>query len=139
MQDADVWIGNPAIPRMLEVAKETDAAIVVVPVMLRRKSFELNILPREPVQGVEHYEAEEAGAGCMLINLAEIDRIGQAYLGPWFKREYKDERQTSLKTTGDHYFCRTVREHGGRLVVENTLRSAHNWTTVLDAKPDAPE
>ena len=101
---------------------------------LRRSGADSSVVPDKPG---EVYEAERAGTGLMLIDLAQINGIAKVYEGPWFRRTYLDQRETKLDRTGDYWFCETVRQYGGIVVGDARFLTEHAVTRTLVYDPNA--
>lgn len=119
MQDSDIWSKSSigAIAPMLLTARETGAAMVAAIVGLRRKDAQANV---HPVKAGEVYEAEKAGTGLVLIDCAQAAEIG----APWFMNTYSDDG-CNLAVGEDIHFCRLLREHGKRIVVDGRIPTTH--------------
>lgn len=140
MQDADTLCQGPVIAHLLEIAARKEAAVVALAYLLRRTDPTVSVFPLPDDDGAElacgpgvtrlslpsssGWDAERAGTGLMLVDVAAVNRIAQSYDGPWFRRTYLG-RGAVLDEGGDFYFCRVVREHGERVWIAGGFTTVH--------------
>lgn len=134
MVDADVCPGIISIPAFIGTARDRGASVVAAAVPLRREKPTINVYPHKPNQV---YEAELCGSGLIFISIAEMNRIAERYSGPWFCREYTDPRHSEVGVTGDVFFSKLIRDHGGRLFVDSRIPVAHICSVPFEYIPEA--
>lgn len=121
MQDADVWAVGGGLKPLMATMRREDAAVVTAAVRLRGKEG-MNVLPFE--QNAV-FEAEKAGTGAILINIAAVEQVACKYDGPWFERLYKDPRKSIPWVGEDVFFVRTMRHFGQKVVCDSTIGTGH--------------
>jgi hypothetical protein len=126
MQDADTWpMEPPGLPRLVQVAQMTDAAVVGAAVRTRNREG----VNCEPARPGEVYEGE-VGCAYMLLNLRRLQAIPR----PWFEFQIGPDGY-SVTQSEDIAFCRLVRSHGHGVTVDYTLSMGHGGESTLELIP----
>jgi hypothetical protein len=128
MQDADcITAPNRSAMNDLFDAIIKQGAQVAGAVFLCRGGDKINA---EPARPGEVYEGD-VGTGLMLINCKTAASTPQ----PWFVHEFSDDG-TKTVCGEDIYFCRHMRKHGARVVVDYTMETGHVTEYTLPIKQD---
>lgn len=123
MQDADTFAVLPAygcLETMLDTMQKHDAAAVGAAVVVRNGE-RMNV---EPARPGESYEGE-VGTGLMLIDLGKLRDLPR----PWFRMDTSDDGE-GIRCSEDIWFCRLLRKHGHRVVVDYTFQTGHGYSSV---------
>lgn len=116
MQDADVFAdGCTALQRLHSTMHEWSGAVVGASYM-HRGGQKMNANPARPG---EVYEGE-VGTGLMLIDVKALAKVP----GPWFELTL-NEAGTDVACGEDIHFCRHVKAHGLRVLVDATIPTGH--------------
>lgn len=130
--DADTWHDDEGagfdILQMISDADRAGATIIAPPVPRRDPSnTQYMIYDRfphhmEPIEylGKPPMECETVATAMCAIN---ISWVVAKLPPPWFKFEWTDNTLSFLSE--DAWFCRRVREHGGKVMVDGRFRAKH--------------
>ncbi len=123
MQDADTFAVLPAygaIESLWQTMQKHDAAAVGAAVVVRNGE-RMNV---EPARPGESYEGE-VGTGLMLIDLRKLAELPR----PWFSTENHDDGER-VKCSEDIWFCRLLKKHGHRVIVDYTFPTGHGFSSI---------
>lgn len=123
MQDADTFALQPAfgsLEPLWSTMERHDAAAVGAAVIVRNGE-RMNC---EPARPGESYEGE-VGTGLMLIDLRKLRDLPR----PWFSTEVSSDGERVL-CGEDIRFCRLLRSHGHRVIVDFSFPTGHGYSSV---------
>jgi hypothetical protein len=129
MQDADTFATKPAfgaLEALYRTMEKHDAAAVGAAVVVRNGE-RMNV---EPARPGESYEGE-AGTGLMLIDLRKLRGMPR----PWFRTLVRADGET-VQEGEDIHFCRLLKAHGHRVVVDYTFPTGHGYSSVYASRVD---
>jgi hypothetical protein len=129
MQDADTFALLPAygsLESLYATMVKHDAAAVGAAVVVRNGE-RMNAQPARPG---ESYEGE-VGTGIMLIDLQKLRDLPR----PWFRTLTSTDGET-VQQSEDIFFCRQLKAHGHRVIVDYTFPTGHGYSSVHASRID---
>ncbi len=129
MQDADTFSIKPAFGSLesLHRSMEKHGAAAVGAAVVVRNGERMNAEPAKPG---ESYEGE-VGTGIMLIDLRKLADLPR----PWFRTLVRADGET-VQESEDIHFCRLLKAHGHKVVVDYTFPTGHGYSSVHASRVD---
>lgn len=129
MQDADTFALQPAFGCLESLYKtmERHGAAAVGAAVVVRNGDRMNCEPAKPG---ESYEGD-VGTGIMLVDMRRIMDVPR----PWFRTLVKSDGE-SVYESEDIHFCRLLRAHGHKVIVDYTFPTGHGYSSVHATRLD---
>jgi hypothetical protein len=130
MQDADTFSLRPVFGSLEPLYRTMDKhnAAAVGAAVVVRNGERMNVEPAKPG---ESYEGE-VGTGLMLIDLRKLRDLPR----PWFRTLVKTDGET-VHESEDIYFCRHLKAHGHKVIVDYTFPTGHGYSSVHASRVDS--